>query len=413
MNATQILRFSKRYTFAFGKGYLSTFLSSLSMAGLVLAISLLIIVLSVMNGFDKEMRERILGLVPHITVYSQQAIANWQVEAAIIERHPEVTNVAPFTQFDALFIRGRDIETASTIGVDFINQPPPEQLTDSISADQLTAFTQDKEGLLLGSALALKLGLSPGDRVSLIIPSKGSSRADMAARSQTLTLRGVVVTGTEMDQSAAIVHIGLASQLAGLNGGVTGLRVSTKDIFGVTQVAWELVQQLPPGHYASNWTMTHGNLYAAIQLSRDLVTILLFSIIGVAAFNVVSSLVLVVFDKQSDIAILRTLGASPFNIAAIFILQGAMIGLVGVVLGSTLGIVGSLAIPKIVAGLEHIFEFKFLSTDVYPVAFLPVDIVPGDVAAVGLVAFVMCVVAAIYPALRGARLKPATVLHQD
>jgi lipoprotein-releasing system permease protein len=123
--------------------------------------------------------------------------------------------------------------------------------------------------------------------------------------------------------------------------------------------------------------------------------------------------VLVVFDKQSDIAILRTLGASPFNIAAIFILQGAMIGLVGVVLGSTLGIVGSLAIPKIVAGLEHIFEFKFLSTDVYPVAFLPVDIVPGDVAAVGLVAFVMCVVAAIYPALRGARLKPATVLHQD
>jgi lipoprotein-releasing system permease protein len=413
LNATQILRFSKRYTFAFGKGYLSTFLSSLSMAGLVLAISLLIIVLSVMNGFDKEMRERILGLVPHITVYSQQAIANWQVEAAIIERHPEVTNVAPFTQFDALFIRGRDIETASTIGVDFINQPPPEQLTDSISADQLTAFTQDKEGLLLGSALALKLGLSPGDRVSLIIPSKGSSRADMAARSQTLTLRGVVVTGTEMDQSAAIVHIGLASQLAGLNGGVTGLRVSTKDIFGVTQVAWELVQQLPPGHYASNWTMTHGNLYAAIQLSRDLVTILLFSIIGVAAFNVVSSLVLVVFDKQSDIAILRTLGASPFNIAAIFILQGAMIGLVGVVLGSTLGIVGSLAVPKIVAGLEHIFEFKFLSTDVYPVAFLPVDIVPGDVAAVGLVAFVMCVVAAIYPALRGARLKPATVLHQD
>jgi lipoprotein-releasing system permease protein len=413
LNATQILRFSKRYTFAFGKGYLSTFLSSLSMAGLVLAISLLIIVLSVMNGFDKEMRERILGLVPHITVYSQQAIANWQEEAAIIERHPEVTNVAPFTQFDALFIRGRDIETASTIGVDFINQPPPEQLTDSISADQLTAFTQDKEGLLLGSALALKLGLSPGDRVSLIIPSKGSSRADMAARSQTLTLRGVVVTGTEMDQSAAIVHIGLASQLAGLNGGVTGLRVSTKDIFGVTQVAWELVQQLPPGHYASNWTMTHGNLYAAIQLSRDLVTILLFSIIGVAAFNVVSSLVLVVFDKQSDIAILRTLGASPFNIAAIFILQGAMIGLVGVVLGSTLGILGSLAVPKIVAGLEHIFEFKFLSTDVYPVAFLPVDIVPGDVAAVGLVAFVMCVVAAIYPALRGARLKPATVLHQD
>ena len=297
MNATQILRLSKRYTFAFGKGYLSTFLSSLSMAGLVLAISLLIVVLSVMNGFDKEMRERILGLVPHITVYSQQAIMNWQQEAATIERHPEVTNVAPFTQFDALFIRGRDIETASTLGVDFVSQPPPQQLIDSIAADQLAAFMVDHEGLLLGWSLAEKLGLSPGDRVSLIIPARDSGRADRAARSQTLTLRGVVVTGTEMDQSAAIVHIGLASRLAGLDGGVTGMRVTTKDIFAVTRVAWELVQQLPPGHYASNWMMTHGNLYAAIQLSRDLVTILLFSIIGVAAFNVVSSLVLVVFDK--------------------------------------------------------------------------------------------------------------------
>ena len=407
------MRLSKRYTFAFGKGYLSTFLSSLSMAGLVLAISLLIIVLSVMNGFDKEMRERILGLVPHITIYSLQPMMNWQDEASRIEHHPEVTNVAPFTQFDALFIRGRDIEAASAIGVDFVSQPPPRQLSDSIGAAQLAQFMIDSNGLLLGSVLAKKLGLSPGDQVSLIVPAKDFNRVGRGAQSKTLTLRGVVKTGTEMDQSAAIVHLKLASKLAGLESGVTGLRVTSNDIFAVSRIAWELVADLPPGHYASNWTMTHGNLYAAIQLSRDLVTILLFSIIGVAAFNVVSSLVLVVFDKRGDIAILRTLGASPVNIAAIFVLQGAMIGLVGVALGSALGIAGSLAVPELVAGLERFFEFKFLSTDVYPVAFLPVDIVAGDVVAVGLVAFIMCVVAAIYPALRAARLKPATVLHQD
>ena len=413
MNTLETIRLSKRYTFAFGRGYLSTFLSSLSMTGLVLAISLLIIVLSVMNGFDKEMRERILGLVPHITLYSQLPIVNWQEEVQLVGKHPEVVSVAPFTQFDALFIRGQDIETASAIGVDFFTQPPPRQLSDSIADAQLAEFMGDKNGLLLGSAMAKKLGLVPGDQVSLIVPGKDSGGSVRAAQSKTLTLRGVVTTGTELDQSGAMVHLEQASRLAGLEDGVSGLRVTTNDIFAVSRIGWELMNNLPPGYYVTNWTMTHGNLYAAIQLSRDLITILLFSIIGVAAFNVVSSLVLVVFDKRSDIAILRTLGASPLNIASIFVIQGAMIGIVGVVLGSALGIAGSIAVPELVTVLEGIFEFKFLSTDVYPVAFLPVDIIPADVFTVGLVAFVMCLLAAIYPALRAARLKPATVLHQD
>ena len=212
---------------------------------------------------------------------------------------------------------------------------------------------------------------------------------------------------------AALVQLPLASDLAGLGTAVSGLRVATRDLFDVTRIGWELMNNMPTGYYATNWMMTHGNLYSAIQLSRDLVTILLFSIIAVAAFNVVSSLVLVVFDKQGSIAILRTLGAAPRDIAMIFVLQGAMIGLVGVTLGAVLGAAGSLVVPDLVSGLERLLDMNFLNTDVYPVSFLPVDLLWRDIVVVGAVAFAMCVIAAIYPALRAARLAPAMILNQD
>jgi len=323
----EIIRLSLRYTFAFGRGYLSTFLSSLSMAGLVLAIALLVIVLSVMNGFDKEMRERILGLVPHVTLYSYTPMQNWQEQAALVKQHNEVVSVTPFAQFDALFMRAGDIETARGVGIDMASEAVSGALLNSLTGGEMESFRNDSQGLILGSGLANKLKLEVGDALTLIVPSPDRGAGPQASRFETVTLRAILSTGTELDQSAALVHLALASQLAGLEGGVTGLRVATSDIFAVARIGWELINNLPPGYYATNWMMTHGNLYAAIQLSRDLVSILLFSIIAVAAFNVVSSLVLVVFDKQGDIAILRTLGATPANIAWIFVFQGAMIGL--------------------------------------------------------------------------------------
>ena len=383
------------------------------MAGLVLAIALLIIVLSVMNGFDKEMRERILGLVPHVTVFSHTPMRNWQEQAALVSKHDQVVSVSPFSQFDALFMRGNDIETARGIGIEVSREALAGQLLGSLNADEIGGFQADKHGLILGEGLADKLGVSVGDALTLVVPSRVPGGGPQAARFERVNVQGILSTGTEMDQSAALVHIELASTLAGLDGGVTGLRISTRDIFAVARIAWELVGNLPPGHYATNWMMTHGNLYAAIQLSRDLVSILLFSIIAVAAFNVVSSLVLVVFDKQGDIAILRTLGATPGNIATIFVFQGAMIGLVGVTLGTVLGVAGSLAVPELVLGLEQLLNINFLSTDVYPVSFLPVDILGSDLILVAVIAFLMCVLAAIYPALRAASLAPASVLHQD
>ncbi|MBT4518366.1 MAG: lipoprotein-releasing ABC transporter permease subunit [Halieaceae bacterium] len=412
MTWSEILRVSLRYTFAFGRGHLSTFLSSLSMLGLVLAIALLITVLSVMNGFDKEMRERILSLVPHITIYSQLPMSQWQEQLSLVSGHPGVTAVTPFTQFDALLMRGNNIETTKGIGLDIDRENVSGQLVTSLQYAALQDFSGESRGLILGAAMADKLKVERGDKLTLIVPSGGAAVASHASRFETVTVSAILNTGTELDQTAAIVHLELASRLAGLDHAVSGLRVSTADIFQATRIGWELVRKLPRGYYVTNWMMTHGNLYAAIQLSRDLITFLLFSIIAVAAFNVVSSLVLVVLDKQGDIAILRTLGTSPSNIAWIFVLQGAMIGLVGVILGSAVGISLSLAVPGVVAWLEHLLDIRFLNTDVYPVSFLPVDLLPGDILVVGSVAFVMCVLAAIYPALRAARMAPAAILHR-
>ena len=413
MSRLERLRIALRYTFAIGQGHLSTFLSFLSMLGLVLAIGLLIVVLSVMNGFDKEMRERILSLVPHVTVYSHVPIVDWQSQLETLKQHPDVVEVTPFTQFDALFMRGGDIETAQGIGLDVGDEQAVGRLLGNLSRDEKATFKRHPDGLILGIGIADRLGVTVGERLTLIAPGAGQGASPRAARFETVQLSGVLDTGTELDQGAALVHLPLASRLAGLESGVTGFRLATDNLFDVSRIGWELMNNLPPGYYTTNWMMTHGNLYAAIQLSRDLVAILLFSIIAVAAFNVVSSLVLVVFDKQGNIAILRTLGASGGDIAWIFVLQGAMIGLVGVVLGSLLGIMGSLAMPGVVSGLEQLLDMRFLNTDVYPVSFLPVDLLWRDIMMVAGVAFSMCVVAAIYPARRAAGLAPALILNED
>lgn len=413
MTRSERLRIAQRYTFAFGQGHLSAFLSSLSMLGLVLAISLLIIVLSVMNGFDKEMRERILSLVPHITVYSAASIVDADTIVEQIKSHPAVETVAPFAQFDALVTRGTDIETVRGIGLNTSDASAFESLASYLDASETAHFRAQPNGLILGAGVAEHLGVAVGERLMLIVPGTGDGGQTGPAQFETVQLSAILHTGTELDQTIALVHLELASKLAGLDGQVSGFRVTTSRLFDVQRISWELQDMLPPGYYSTNWMLTHGNLYAAIQLSRDMVSILLFSIIAVAAFNVVSSLVLVVMDKQGNIAILRTLGATGTDIAWIFVLQGAMIGLVGVVLGSIVGMLGSLAVPGLVSRLEQLLGMRFLNTDVYPVSFLPVDLLASDILTVGGIALGMCVIAAIYPARRAARMAPAMILNQD
>jgi lipoprotein-releasing system permease protein len=413
MTRVDRLRIAVRYTFAFGQGHLSAFLSSLSMLGLILAISLLIIVLSVMNGFDKEMRERILALVPHITVYSSSPIADTAADIATITKNPAVVSVAPFAQFDALLMNGKAIETVRGIGLDATDQAAFAPLANYLDAQQASQFRQQNDGLILGIGVAQKLGVQVGQRLHLIVPGSGKTGAMEPTRFETVQLTSILNTGTELDQTIALVQLPFASDLAGLHGQVTGFRVTTRKLFDVRRVVWELQEALPPGYYCTDWMMTHGNLYSAIQLSRNLISILLFSIIAVAAFNVVSSLVLVVLDKRGNIAILRTLGATGADIRAIFVLQGAMIGLVGVAVGSLCGAVGSMLVPTLVSSLEKLLGMRFLNTDVYPVSFLPVDLLARDIFTVGGVALAMCVIAAIYPARRAARMAPALILNQD
>jgi len=406
-------RIALRYTFAFGQGHLSAFLSSLSMLGLVLAITLLIIVLSVMNGFDKEMRERILSLVPHITLYASAPVEDWQDYVDRLQKHPEVVGVGPFAQFDALVMRGNDIETVRGIGLDAGDEGSFAALMGYLDKDEAGRFARQPDGLILGADIARGMNATVGENLSLVVPEVVGAGQSGPTRFQTVRLSAILHTGTELDQTIALLHLPLASQLAGLHGHISGFRIMTNNLFDVQRIAWELHENLPAGFYSTNWMMTHGNLYSAIQLSRELITILLFSIIAVAAFNVVSSLVLVVLDKQGNIAILRTLGATGGDIAWIFVLQGGMIGLVGVIIGSVAGMLGSLAVPDLVSWLERLLDFRFLNTDVYPVSFLPVDLLARDVLLVGGIALAMCVVAAIYPARRASSLAPALILNQD
>lgn len=412
MRVREQLRLATRYSFAFGRGYLSTFLSSLSTLGLVLAVALLVAVLSVMNGFDREMRERILSLVPHVTVQAVDGMPDWQALQKTLSQHPDVLSASPFIAFDALFLRGSSVQTAAGLGL----AANDSALLAALPASVRQAVEGRDDALVLGAALAARLQASVGDSLTLLVPRTTAGQsltAGSAAVMGRFTLVAVAETGTELDESLALVPLQRAAELAGLEGQVSGLHLRSRNLFQVSRLAWELVEELPPGYYATHWMMTHGNLYSAIQLSRDLVSILLYSIIGVAAFNLVSSLVLVVFDKQGDIAILRTLGASGMAIAGVFLIQGGLIGAVGVGLGLLLGVGLSLSLPGLVSALEGLLDYRFLDTDVYPVSFLPVDVLVSDLLGIGSVALLMCLLAGLYPAIRAAHLAPARVLHEE
>ncbi|EED33062.1 ABC-type transport system, involved in lipoprotein release, permease component [gamma proteobacterium NOR5-3] len=404
MTLWETLRIALRYTLAFGRGHLSVFMAGVSMTGLILGTALLLTVLSVMNGFEREMRERILALVPHATVHTP---ASFDINDGFVERLeslPQVASVSQFVSFDGMAIRGRDVVAISGLGLASMVQVTPAMAE--------LADLNDLSGVVLGDSVAARLGVEAGDNITIIVPARGRDRrTDIVT--QRLNVVSLVDTGTELDESLALMSLTQASALAGLGGGVSGLQLRYDDPFEVDSLLPQLRRELVPGSYATTWRMTHGNLYAAIQLSRDLVVLLLTSIIGVAAFNVVSALVLIVIDQRGAIAIMRTLGATPGNMASIFIAQGLIIGVLGSAIGCALGAALCSALPSIVAGLERSLQFQFLSTDVYPVSFIPVDLRGGDVVLIAAVAIVMCVLAALYPALRAARLAPASVLHQD
>ncbi|MEM6543804.1 MAG: FtsX-like permease family protein [Pseudomonadota bacterium] len=438
MRARDLIRMALRYTFSFGQGHLSVFMSSLSVWGLVLATAVLLTVLSVMNGFEREMRDRILALVPHMTISLPRQQDDAQQVAKILNEEPGIVSVEPFVRFDGMVLRGGRVTAISGLG---LNQWPA--LPGSVT---LGAFPEQGQELVLGDSVAERLRVKEGDFLTILASSTNSYRAG-SINSERFRVMKVVDTGTELDEALALMSLTSAAKLsgllvaadryeagagtekttekrtekrAGIGAGtgagqdeilISGLQIRVSDPFNVEAYRDSVRRTLPPGAFMLSWRATHGNLYTAIQLSRDLVVLLLASIIGIAAFNVISALVLIVMDQADAIAILKTLGARSWDIAAVFVLQGAFIGIAGAGIGLMLGALISKFLPSLVSAVEKALGFQFLNTDVYPVSFIPVDLRTEDVLLIALVAVFACVLAALYPALRAARLAPAKVLQ--
>ncbi|GAB5414050.1 MAG: lipoprotein-releasing ABC transporter permease subunit [Congregibacter sp.] len=404
MRRAELLRMALRYTLSFGRGHLSVFMSSVSMVGLIFATALLLTVLAVMNGFEREMRERILDLVPHITVFTPTEQAEAEKLGDALREATGAVRADAFVSFDAMLVNGSRVTAVRGRGT----QTPP-----SVLAQALESLWQAPGNVIaIGDSVAARIGVIEGDVLTLIVPTGDSFRRD-AINTLRVRVSRIVDTGTEIDEALLLTRLDVASRLAGIDGAVTGLELSYSDPFRIDSRIQSLRRALPPGAYATTWRMTHGNLYAAIQLSRNLVTLLLTSIIGVAAFNVVSALVLIVTDQRKAMAVLRTLGATPAMMGQLFIVQGFAIGVIGSVLGCALGAGISAVLPGAIAQLELLLEFRFLSTDVYPVSFIPVDLRARDAGLIMVTSIAICVVAALYPALRASRIEPARVLRQE
>lgn len=382
-----------------GRG-LSAFLSRISIVGMAVAIALLLAVQSVMNGFDREMRERILSLVPHVVVTGAAEAEDWPGVSQTLAEQPGVLSVRRFRSMDALLLRGREVFASRLMAVD------DEAVSHYASLLQPTLTKMTERDLILGQSLALRLGLEIGDAVTLIIP--GREGEDYLSIS--VFLRALLVSGTELDESLALTHRRALPAAESFSGGVESLAIELKDVFEAAQWRWEIMQIVPSNFRVNDWRATHGNLYSAIQLSRDLIGLILFSVIFVAAFNVVSSLMLVVTDRRKIVAMLVTMGAVSRDIVAIFFLQGAVIGAVGAVFGAGLGWILASGAPHIARLLEHLLGVPLLQTDVYPLSFIPVDMRWQDFLFTCAVAIFLSVLAASIPAVRAARLPLAETL---
>lgn len=402
-----------RYTSSKRGSRLTTFLSRTAIAGLVIGVGLLIVVLSVMNGFEREMRERILGLVPHISLFAADPNSDWHVTAARVEKIPGVISASPLMQLNAMLVNGQSAQATLLFGIDPERESKATALSNFLSADAIVRLSSESEAIVLGQGLARKLGVEVGGRVTVIVPDRDADTGNMRPHMARFTLVGLIVSGTELDESLALLRLDAAQTLSGDHSNAVALRVSVDDLFAAPRIAADLWRELEGKYYASDWTASQGNLYSAISLSKRLVGMMLAIIIAVAAFNIVSALVLVVNDKHGDIAILRSQGATSSGIIKIFLVQGFLVGAIGTVVGVICGVALSLVITDLIAGFEHLFHVQFLRSDVYPISYLPSDVRFVDVLYVAGTALVMSMLAAIYPAWRAAKVQPALALRYD
>ncbi|MCW8193343.1 lipoprotein-releasing ABC transporter permease subunit [Proteobacteria bacterium 005FR1] len=400
-----------RYTGSRRHSQLVSFISSISIAGLVISVALLVLVLSVMNGFDKELRERILAILPQASIQHINNIDEWRSVREYIIEQPGVVNAAPYVQIAGMAEYRRNVAPVVINGLDLSMEREVSAIEDFLSPEQLELMASEENtgSIILGSGLAEQLEIGVGDPVKIIVPR--SATGELSPTVEGLRVAGIVHTGTEVDQSMALTNLATAQAVANLEDRVTGIKLKVTDLFDVEVIVYPIVRSLPYGFTSSTWIRSKGNLYQAIQMSKNLVGLLLFLIIGIAAFNLVSTLVMVTVDKQSDIAILRTLGASTQRITGVFMVQGSVIGLIGTALGLALGLVLALTVQDVVAWVEAVFGFRFLQSDVYPISFVPSAIRVWDLLSIAAVALFLSFFATLYPAWRASRTKPAEALR--
>ena len=395
-----------RYFFS-GKrsGLMVSFISTLAITGLVLGVGLMIVVLSVMNGFDRELRQNILSVVPHIQLIHQSGIDDWPQQRSLIEDFQGVSEVSPYVELNGLISRGREARPVQLLGLS--SKAMPVGIQRVLNKDRV--YMPEKNEILISKVVAEDLQIQSGQSISLVIPESKNSTATL----HSFVVSGLFATGTELDQYLAIASLDKVSELAGLSAQVQGFRIQVDDQFNVRNLGYKMIERMPFGYGFRDWFQTHGNLYQAIQLSRNLVVLIIFLIVAVAAFNIVSMLMMSVINKRKDIAVLQTLGWSRSQVITLFLVQGTMIGFVGVSLGVLLGVVGCHFVADVVSWLESSMGRQFLDTQIYPIDYVPVDFRWLDTMVVAVVALSLNCLATVYPALRASRTVPAEELRYE
>ena len=404
-----------RYTRAKRRNHFISFISLTSMIGLSLGVLAMIMVLSVMNGFQREMSNRILGMVPHAVIAGDgQPVDDWRALADQVMAHPEVLGAAPITQLEGMLSFKGAMQPIEIKGIDPQMEGEVSILGSKMMAGRLDDLKPGESGVILGLMTARRFGLKLGDKLTLIVPELSDTPGGVTPRMQRLNVVGVFKVGAELDGSLAMIHrADAARMLRWQPDQAEGVRVRLADLYRAPETTAEIITRLDGDYRGEDWSLTQGSLFSAMKMEKTMIGLLLLLIVAVAAFNIIATLIMVVADKRADIAILRTLGATPRQIMAIFMVQGSIIGLTGTLIGTVLGILGALNVSALVAWLEKISGQHIFSSDVYFISTLPSELRLEDVALVTLAALVLSFLATLYPAWRAAQTQPAEALRYE
>lgn len=401
-----------RYTRAERSNRFISFISLISMIGLTLGVAVLITVLSVMNGFDRELKTRILGMVPQATVTAPQIIPDWQKLAADIKKNPKVDAVAPFIQLQGMLTANGEVAGVMVTGIEPEYEKQVSIVQQHMMTGKIDTLKAGQFDIVIGRQLAIALQVTVGDKVTLVLPEASPSPAGVIPRFKRFTVSGVFDISPEVNNVMAFIPMNDAAKLLRLPDGAQGIRMKLNDLFAAPQVAQQAAD-LAPGLslLANDWTTTHGNLFGAIKMEKAMIGLLLFFIVIVAAFNIVSSLIMLVTDKKADIAILKTFGASPKLITQVFMVQGMIIGVIGTLAGTVFGVILALSISRVVGFINTSFNLHLF--DAYFVNYLPAELEWLDVLIITSASFLISFLMTIYPARRAANIQPAQTLRYE